>query len=318
MTQKRVSEMAQAEIQQMAAPRPLTYHQASSVYPYTGDARERHDDLTHRRILAQARATLIARGEYDPAKHGTEEHEPLSVDEHLEVIATGEIVARTYRHPADVDRALKADASWEQVAAARGCDEAQARADYREWAEGQHHLWASDYSGGGKFGMNDAEYAKAIARAGEPEPAAAKAYAGRTACCARMPTRTAGARTGWSRARSAWRARLSVRRRRGEMAGPHDRDWAGAGFTKPGPRDRPRLPGRIRARQGGGLRRHDNDLRRTGYILHRRLHQRPPRHARPPSPQGQWPGSTGRPMSRWTGPRSRLVGSLRAYEHRPD
>jgi hypothetical protein len=168
---------SEAEIQQMAGPPPTTYYEASSVYPYTGDARERHDELTHRSILAQARATLIARGEYDPAEHGTQEHEPLTVDEHLEVIATGEVVARIYRHPADVDRALEAGASWEQVAAARGCDEAQARQDYRKWAEGQHHLWASDDSGGGKFGMNKADYAKAIARAGEPEPAVAKASA---------------------------------------------------------------------------------------------------------------------------------------------
>jgi hypothetical protein len=166
-----------AKIQQMAAPRPTTYDEASSAYPYTGDARERHDELFHRHMLAQARATLIARGEYDPARHGTQEHQPLSVDEHLEVIATGEVVARHYRHPADVDRALEAGASWEQVAAARGCDQAQARQDYRTWAEGQHDLWASQYSGGGKLGMNDADYAKAIARAGEPEPGAAKAYA---------------------------------------------------------------------------------------------------------------------------------------------
>jgi hypothetical protein len=101
------------------------------------------------------------------------------VDEHLEVIATGEVVARIYRHPADVDRALQAGASWEQVAAARGCDEAQARQDYRKWAEGQHRLWAGEYSGGGKFGMNDAEYAKALARADAAGgvPGAAKAYA---------------------------------------------------------------------------------------------------------------------------------------------
>jgi len=163
--------------QQMAASRPATYYQASSAYRHTGDARERHDELTHRRILAQARATLIARGDYDPARHGTEDHDPLSVDEHLEVIATGEVVARSYRHPADVDQALQAGASWAQVAAARGCDQAQARQDYRKWAEGQHQLWASEYSGGGTFGMNDADYAQALARAGEPQPAAAKAYA---------------------------------------------------------------------------------------------------------------------------------------------
>jgi hypothetical protein len=168
-----------ADIQQAAALRPTTYHEASSAYRYAGDAQKRHDQLTQQDALARAKATLRARGEYDPAKHGTEEHEPLSVDEHLEVLATGEVVARMYRHPANVDRALEAGATWEQVAAALDCDEAQARQDYRTWAEGQHRLWAGECGSGAKLGMNDAEYAKALARAdmaaGVPE--AAKAYA---------------------------------------------------------------------------------------------------------------------------------------------
>jgi hypothetical protein len=165
--------------QQTATPRPTTYHEASSAYRYTGDAQERHHQLTQRDALARAKATLKARGEYDPAKHGTEEHEPLSVDEHLEVLATGAVVARMYRHPATVDRALKAGATWDQVAAALDCDEAQARQDYRNWAEGQFRLWAGEYGDGGKFGMNDAEYAEALAQAdvAADVPAAAKAHA---------------------------------------------------------------------------------------------------------------------------------------------
>ena len=63
-----------------------------------------------------------------------------------------------------MDHALKAGASWEQVAAAVGGSEGRARRDYREWAEGQHHLWTV-YEG--KFGMDDAEYAAAIARTEE-------------------------------------------------------------------------------------------------------------------------------------------------------
>ena len=47
---------------------------------------------------------------------------------------------------------------------ARRTSEARARQDYREWAEGQHRLWV-DYEG--KFGMDDAAYAAAIARAAE-------------------------------------------------------------------------------------------------------------------------------------------------------
>jgi hypothetical protein len=167
------------ELQQTAALRPTTYHEASSAYRYTGDAQKRHDELTQRAALAHARAALRARGELDPARHGTEDYEPLNVDEHLEVLATGEVVARAYRHPANVDRALKAGATWEQVAAALDCDEAHARQDYRKWAEGQHRLWAGEYGGGGEFGMNDAEYAEALARADAAAdvPGAAKAYA---------------------------------------------------------------------------------------------------------------------------------------------
>jgi hypothetical protein len=218
----------------MATPRPTTYHEASSAYSYTGDARRRHDELTQRDALARARAALRARGELDPARHGAEEHEPLSASECLEILATGEVVARTYRHPVNIDRALEAGASWEQVAAL-DCDEAQARQNYRKWAQGQHHLWASDYSGSGKLGLNDADYAKAIARVGEPELAAAKAYtASHRVLCAHADQDGRGAH--WLEpGESAWRARLSVRRRRGEMADQHDRDWAGAGFTRPGP-----------------------------------------------------------------------------------
>jgi hypothetical protein len=170
---------AGTEHQQTAALRPTTYHEASSVYRYTGDAQKRHDELTQRAALARARASLRARGELDPARHGTEEYEPLNVDERLEVLATGEVVARAYRHPANVDRALKAGATWEQVAAALDCGEAQARQDYRKWAEGQHRLWAGEYGGGGKFGMNDAQYAEALARADMTAsvPGAAKAHA---------------------------------------------------------------------------------------------------------------------------------------------
>jgi hypothetical protein len=168
-----------SERQQMATSRPTTYHEASSVYRYTGDAQKRHDELTQRAALARARGALRARGELDPARHSAEEYEPLSVDEHLEVLATGEVVARTYRHPANVDRALEAGATWEQVAAALDRDEIQARQDYRKWAEGQHRLWAGECGGGGKLGMNDAEYAKALARADMAAgvPQAAKAYA---------------------------------------------------------------------------------------------------------------------------------------------
>jgi hypothetical protein len=65
-----------------------------------------------------------------------------------------------------LERAVKAGASWEQIAAARGISTGRARRDYREWAEGQHSLltWTE-----GRTGVSDAEYAQAIARASDPQ-----------------------------------------------------------------------------------------------------------------------------------------------------
>ena len=130
------------------------------------EARERFDELTSRDLSVRAYATLKARGTYDPAKHGDAgKYQPLTVAEHLEVLAFGEVLARYYRHPASVDRAVKAGASWPQIAEAVGSDEAQVRQQYREWAGGQHDLYVY-YEG--KFGMDDAEYAATIKRASEP------------------------------------------------------------------------------------------------------------------------------------------------------
>jgi len=129
-------------------------------------ARERFDELTSRDTTVRAIATLKARGTYDPAKHSdASDYPPLTTDEHLEVLAIGEVLARHYRHPAYVDEAVKAGAAWSQIAEAVGCDEAQARQHYREWADMQHRLYV-DYDG--KFGMNDAAHAVAIKRASEP------------------------------------------------------------------------------------------------------------------------------------------------------
>jgi predicted TPR repeat methyltransferase len=146
--------------------RVITYWQAQDGYRGTIDARERFDELTNRDLSVRAFAMLKARGTYDPVKHGdAEKYQPLTASEHLEILAAGEMLARHYRHPAGVDEAVKAGASWSQVAEAVGSDEAQVRQQYREWADGQHHLH-THYMG--KFGMNDAEHASAIRRASEP------------------------------------------------------------------------------------------------------------------------------------------------------
>jgi hypothetical protein len=156
-------------------PRPITYHQASQRYgPGALAARERYDELSGRYHLARAYATLRARGEYDPAKHGTGDTEPLTAAEHLELLALGEYLARSYKPSFEVDNALQAGATWAQIAEALDTDEAMARVAYRAWADGQHDMlgWTE-----GRLGMSDAEYAEVKARAGELDPGAAKAYA---------------------------------------------------------------------------------------------------------------------------------------------
>ena len=82
-------------------------------------------------------------------------YQPLTAAEHVELFALGEAIAFYYRHPSGVDRAARAGATWEQIAAARNTTAEAARTAYREWAEGQHQ----------HAGMSDADYAVAIARA---------------------------------------------------------------------------------------------------------------------------------------------------------
>lgn len=153
------------------AARPTTYHEATRTGRTWLDARDRWDELTQRDLSARARAKLVARGEYDPAKHGTGDPEPLSLSEHLEVLANGEAVARVYRHPYQVHQAVQAGATWEQISEATGTSEADARQAYREFAERQHHMWAGTGHWEGtephRFGMPDDEYAAAMARAGD-------------------------------------------------------------------------------------------------------------------------------------------------------
>jgi hypothetical protein len=148
------------------SPAATTYQETSGRYRGTADARGRFDELAVRDVSARAFRAMVARGDYDPRIHGDVAGSvPLTVTEHLELLAAGELLARYYRHPAHAHRALQAGASWAQVAAATGRDEAQARRDYRQWAEDEHRLW-EDYNG--EFGISADEYAAAIARADTP------------------------------------------------------------------------------------------------------------------------------------------------------
>ena len=134
---------------------PITYHDAMNLG--LRDQLDRYKELTDRDLMSRSIATLQARGEYDPARHpDPSEYAPLTIAEHLEMLALGEAIAFYYRHPSQVDHAVRAGASWEQIAAARNTTAEAARAAYREWAEGQHK----------HAGMGDEEYAAAIEAAG--------------------------------------------------------------------------------------------------------------------------------------------------------
>jgi hypothetical protein len=148
---------------EQTSPPATTYLETSGRYRATGDARERFEELAVRDVSARAFEALVARGDYDPRIHGDASAcEPLTVTEHLELLAAGELLARYYGHPAHLHRALQAGATWEQAAAATGRDEDRARREYSDWADDEHRLWADC---NGEFGMDDAEYAAAIARA---------------------------------------------------------------------------------------------------------------------------------------------------------
>jgi len=152
----------------MTSEHPLTYHEADGRS--LPDQVRRYDELSHRDSMATARAALQARGEWTADRErliGPAKYPPLELAERLELIALGEHIALYYRHPSQIDRAVRAGATWDLIAAATGTTAGAARAAYREWAEGQHAY----------AGMNDAEYAAALEQAGEPDAAVLPATA---------------------------------------------------------------------------------------------------------------------------------------------
>jgi hypothetical protein len=130
---------------------PVTYHEAMELS--RRDQIARYEELTDRNLMARSIAALQARGKYDKDKHpAPADYQPLTVAEHLEMLALGEAIAFYYRHPSGVDHAVRAGATWEQIASARNTTAEAARAAYQDWAEGQHKY----------AGMSNATYAEAL------------------------------------------------------------------------------------------------------------------------------------------------------------
>jgi hypothetical protein len=144
-----------------------TYNDAADL-PFA-DVLNRYQALDTRDAMARSIATLQARGEWrDDRSIDPADYPPLTLAEHLELIALGEVIARRYRHPANIHDAVMSGATWAQIAAATGGDPDQARHAYREWAEEQHRL-RQDFPGG-TIGLGDEEYAAALEAAGERRP----------------------------------------------------------------------------------------------------------------------------------------------------
>ncbi|GAA1287251.1 hypothetical protein Psi02_52650 [Planotetraspora silvatica] len=121
---------------------------------------ERYDKLAARDASARARVELVARGIYDPVRHGAEDRPPLTVAEHIELLALAECIARTVRHPANIHHALLAGVTWAAIAHVMDSDEATVRRDYQQWADDQHDLNLQHPH----LGMTADEYAAATAR----------------------------------------------------------------------------------------------------------------------------------------------------------
>ncbi|MGW4425078.1 hypothetical protein [Streptosporangium sp. NPDC004631] len=124
---------------------------------------ERYDKLAAQDTSARARVELVARGVYDPVRHGAEDRPPLTVAEHIELLALAECIARTVRHPANVHHALLAGVTWADIARIVDSDEPTVRRAYRQWADDQHDL-NQHYP---NLGMTADEHAAATARAAQ-------------------------------------------------------------------------------------------------------------------------------------------------------
>src|SRR5262245_37787124 len=98
-------------------PRPLIHDDAEAAYREDLDAaRKRYAELSYRDLCATAAARLHESGEFDPDRLGHQAvaaAEPLSAADRLEHMAIGEVLARWYRHPAMLDDAARAGASWD-------------------------------------------------------------------------------------------------------------------------------------------------------------------------------------------------------------
>ncbi|MEV6157556.1 hypothetical protein AB0L53_45190 [Nonomuraea sp. NPDC052129] len=126
-----------------------------------GQQLARYDELAAKHASARARIELVTRGIYDPARHGADDRPPLTVAEHIELLALAECIARTVRHPANIHHAVQAGVTWADIARIVDSDERTVRRDYQQWADDQYDLNRQDPD----LGMTAEEHVAATARA---------------------------------------------------------------------------------------------------------------------------------------------------------
>jgi hypothetical protein len=149
---------------------PVTYNEACEV-PWP-DVLMRWQELEQRDAMARSIATLQARGEWnDDRSLDPADYPPLTMAEHLELLALGEVAARRFRHPAAIHQGVMAGATWSQIADAVGSDPQQTRDRYLQWARGQREL--REQFPGGSIGLSEEEYLAAVKAAHSATPGGA-------------------------------------------------------------------------------------------------------------------------------------------------
>ncbi len=140
---------------------PVTYRQAADLS--FADALMRYQLLSHRDRLSKTAAVLRPPGRRHRSAAASE---PLTVNERLELLTLGVHLARHFRDPVMVQDAVRAGATWPQIAAALGMKSLHVRQDYAGWADSQRAF--AQRSPGMTSGFSEAENIRAQAAAACP------------------------------------------------------------------------------------------------------------------------------------------------------
>ena len=138
----------------------LTCH-GREAPPGLSDLVREYVELNQRDLLARHRDVIGP----------DESNEPLTVHDHLGMLALSEAIARRARNfrGLEIHDAVRADATWAQVATALGTSVATAQSAYRRWVEGQRRLNHMSEESDRRLGLDERAYAQAMARLAPPE-----------------------------------------------------------------------------------------------------------------------------------------------------